>query len=224
MTTDSLHLYSYWRSSAAYRVRIALNLKGLPYETVPVHLVHEGGEQHAPSFSALNPQELVPIVVHGNRILRQSMAIIEYLDELWPTPPLMPSTAFERHRVRAMADLIACDIHPLNNLRVQQYLENNFSVTLAQRDDWTRHWIRNGFDALEKILADESATSRYCVSESPTLADCCLVPQVYNAIRFNLDLSSYPRIIRIHEACQALSAFASARPEQQPDAPQSVKA
>lgn len=219
MITDSIRLYSYWRSSAAYRVRIALNLKGLPYETVPVHLLRDGGEQHASSFSAINPQQLVPVMVHGHRALRQSVAIIEYLDEAWPTPPLMPTGALERHRVRAIAQLIACDIHPLNNLRVQQYLENEFSVPSAARDQWTRHWIRTGFEALEKILADRSSMDTYCEGETPTLADCCLVPQVYNAIRFDVDLSPYPSIVRVNAACQSLAAFAAARPEAQPDAP-----
>jgi maleylacetoacetate isomerase len=216
---DSLRLYSYWRSSAAYRVRIALNLKGLRYETAPIHLLRQGGEQHASPFSELNPQALVPVLRHGGRILSQSLAIIEYLDETWQTPALMPAIARDRHRVRAIAQLIACDVHPLNNLRVQRYLESHFSVPLSERDEWTRHWIGIGFDALEKMLADHPSTGTYCEGDVPTMADCCLVPQVYNAARFGFDLSRYPTIERINGACLALEAFEAARPENQPDAP-----
>ncbi|KFN42628.1 hypothetical protein N789_13385 [Arenimonas oryziterrae DSM 21050 = YC6267] len=214
-----LRLYSYWRSSAAYRVRIALNLKGLAYETVPVHLVRDGGEQHAATFSELNPQELVPVLVHGSRILKQSMAIIEYIDETWATAPaLMPVVARDRQRVRAIAQVIACDIHPLNNLRVQQYLESTFGATQEQRDEWTRHWLRNGLAALEHILGDNPSTGDYCDGEAPTLADCCLIPQVYNAKRFNIDMTPYPTVRHINETCLALEAFDKARPENQPDA------
>ena len=219
MNSGSIRLYSYWRSSAAYRVRIALNLKGLPYETVPVHLAREGGEQHKPPFSDLNPQELVPVLLHGSRILRQSMAIMEYLDETWPTPPLMPTTARDRQRVRAIAQMIACDIHPLNNLRVLQFFENTWNVPQAERDAWVRHWMQVGFEALEDTLADNPSTGTFCDGEMPTMADCCLVPQVYNAVRFGVDLAPYRTIRRINEACLALEAFEAARPENQPDAP-----
>ncbi len=219
MTAGPIKLYSYWRSSAAYRVRIALNLKGLAYETVPVHLLRDGGEQHSAEFDHLNPQQLVPVLVIGHRTLRQSMAIIEYLDENWPTPPLMPATARDRQRVRALAQLIACDIHPLNNLRVMQFLERNFNMPQAERDLWTRHWLEQGLHALEASLYDNPGTGTYCEGELPTLADCCLVPQVYNAQRFHVDLGPYPTVCRINEACLALDAFAAARPEQQPDAP-----
>lgn len=219
MNSGSIRLYSYWRSSAAYRVRIALNLKGMAYETVPVHLVRGGGEQHKAPFSDLNPQELVPVLLHGSRILRQSMAIMEYLDETWPTPPLMPATARDRQRVRAIAQMIACDVHPLNNLRVLQYFENTWNVPQPEREAWVRHWIEVGFEALEDTLADNPSTGTYCDGEMPTMADCCLVPQVYNAERFGVDLSRYPTIRRINEACLALEAFEAARPENQPDAP-----
>ena len=217
MTSGSIRLYSYWRSSAAYRVRIALNLKGMPYETLPVHLAR--GEQHQAPYSDLNPQELVPVLLHGSRILRQSMAIMEYLDETWPTPPLMPTTARDRQRVRALAQMIACDIHPLNNLRVLQFFENTWNVPQAERDAWVRHWMQVGFEALEDTLADNPSTGTFCDGEMPTMADCCLVPQVYNAVRFGVDLAPYRTIRRINEACLALEAFEAARPENQPDAP-----
>ncbi|KFN42361.1 hypothetical protein N790_11530 [Arenimonas malthae CC-JY-1] len=217
MNPGSIRLYSYWRSSAAYRVRIALNLKGMPYETLPVHLAR--GEQHKAPFSDLNPQELVPVLLHGSRILRQSMAIMEYLDETWPTPPLMPTTARDRQRVRALAQMIACDIHPLNNLRVLQFFENTWNVPQAERDAWVRHWMQVGFEALEDTLADNPSTGTFCDGEMPTMADCCLVPQVYNAVRFGVDLAPYRTIRRINDACLALEAFEAARPENQPDAP-----
>jgi len=219
MNSGSIRLYSYWRSSAAYRVRIALNLKGMPFETVPVHLVRDGGEQHKPPLSDLNPQELVPVLLHGNRILRQSMAIMEYLDETWPTPPLMPATARDRQRVRALADMIACDIHPLNNLRVLQFFESTWNVPLPEREAWVRHWIKVGFDALEDTLCDNPSTGAYCDGDVPTMADCCLVPQVFNAERFGVDMAPYRTIRRITAECLSLDAFDAARPEKQPDAP-----
>ena len=219
MIHGSIRLYSYWRSSAAYRVRIALNLKGLEYETVPVHLARDGGEQHRAEFDDLNPQHLVPVVLHGNRILRQSMAIMEYLDETFPSPPLMPATARDRQRVRMLAQSIACDIHPLNNLRVLQYFENTWKVPQPEREEWVRHWIRAGFDALEDTLADNPSTGTFCDGEQPTMADCCLVPQVFNAERFGVDMAPYATIRRIVQSCQALDEFQAARPENQPDAP-----
>ena len=216
-----IKLYSYWRSSACYRVRIALNLKGLPYETVPVHLLKDGGEQHKPGFHDVNPQELIPVLMHGGRLLRQSLAIMEYLDENFDTKrPLMPSVARDRQRCRAIAQMIACDIHPLNNLRVQQYLTNEFKATDQQRDAWTQRWITEGFDALETVLADSLATGAFCEGDSPTIADCCLVPQVYNAQRFKIDLKKYPNIRRINDECMKLSAFIDASPEKQPDCDQ----
>lgn len=220
MTTGALRLYGYWRSSAVYRVRIALNLKKLDYENFPVHLVRDGGEQHAAPYRDLNPQELVPVLLHGSRILRQSMAIIEYLDETFSTGvSLMPATARDRERVRAISQMIASEMHPLNNLRVQQYLENTLGVSEAKREEWTRHWIRTGFEALEHILGDNPSTGDYCDGEGPTMADCCLVPQVYVANRFGVDLAPYPTIRRINATCLALEAFEAARPENQPDAP-----
>lgn len=219
MAAGVIRLYSYWRSSAAYRVRIALNLKGMPFETIPVHLLRDGGEQHATAFSDLNPQELVPVLLHGNRILRQSMAIIEYLDETWPTPPLMPATARDRQRVRSIAQMIACDVHPLANLRVLQFFEGTWNVPQAERDSWVRHWIKLGLDAVEDTLCDNPSTGAFCDGEQPTMADCCLVPQVFNAERFGVDMAPYHTIRRVVQTCQALEAFKQALPENQPDAP-----
>ena len=218
--TEQLRLHSYWRSSAAYRVRIGLNLKGLRYQTVPVHLVRDGGEQHQADYAALNPQQLVPTLTHGVRVIRQSLAILEYLDEAWPSPRLLPMTARDRARVRSLAQLVAADIHPLNNLRVLRYFENTWSVPQAERDEWVRHWIVEGFSAMEALLADDAATGTYCHGQTPGLADCCLVPQVFNARRFGVDMAAFPTIARIEEACLELPAFADARPEKQPDAQQ----
>lgn len=219
--SDRLRLYSYWRSSAAYRVRIGLNIKGLPYEIVPVHLVRDGGEQHAEEYRATNPQSMVPVLQHGNRILRQSLAILEYLDEMWLQPALLPAVARDRQRVRALAQLVACDVHPLNNLRVMRYFENTWHVPQTERDEWTRHWMIDGFTALEAMLVDNPSTGPFCDGSTPTLADCCLIPQVYNARRFGVDLAPFPLIERIEQACLALPAFDAARPEAQPDAPTS---
>lgn len=217
---ERLELYSYWRSSAAYRVRIGLNLKGLAYETVPVHLVRDGGQQHAQDYRQINPQELVPVLRHGERVLRQSLAILEYLDETWPTPPLLPAGSRDRQRVRAIAQAVACDIHPLNNLRVLQYFDRTWNVPQPERDEWVRHWVLEGFAAIEAMLADHPATGAFCEGDTPSLADCCLVPQVYNARRFAVDMEPFPTIARIEAACLALPAFDAARPEAQPDAPQ----
>lgn len=217
--SEPLQLYSYWRSSAAYRVRIGLNLKGLAYDIVPVHLLHDGGQQHSPEYRGINPQQLVPVLGHGHRRLSQSLAILEYLDEMWPTPALLPSTARERQRVRALALLVACDIHPLNNLRVLQYLEHEWAVPQPERDEWVKHWIVRGFDAAEAMLAGHPSTGTYCEGDTPGLADCCLVPQVYNAKRFEVDLTPYPTLRRINDHCLSLPAFDLARPEKQGDAP-----
>ena len=217
--SERLTLYSYWRSSAAYRVRIGLALKGLRYDTLPVHLVRNGGEQHAPDYAAANPQKLVPMLVHGQRRMRQSLAILEYLDEVWPEPPLLPATARGRQRVRALSQVVACDIHPLNNLRVVRFLEHEWNVPQPERDVWMRHWMVEGLDAFEALLADHPSTAEFCEGHLPTLADCCLVPQLYNARRFGVDLEPYPTIRRIEAACLAHPAFDAARPENQPDAP-----
>lgn len=217
---DRLRLFSYWRSSAAYRVRIGLNLKGLGYEIVPVHLVRDGGEQHGVEFRKANPQGLVPVLQHGQRTLRQSLAILEYLDEVWPQPALLPATSRDRQRVRALAQLVACDIHPLNNLRVLQYFEGTWGVPQPERDAWVQHWMVEGLAAFEAMLDDHPSTGAFCDGHMPTIADCSLIPQLYNARRFGVDLTPYPTILRIEQACLALPAFDAARPERQPDAPQ----
>ncbi len=219
MPNDALRLYSYWRSSAAYRVRIALNLKRLAYEIVPVHLVRDGGEQHAADYRGLNPQGLVPTLQHRQRAVRQSMAIIEYLDETFPDVPLLPATARERAHVRGLAQVIACDIHPLGNLRVLQHLEREFNASAEQKDAWVRHWLALGLEAVEALLAASPSTGEFCEGETPGMADCLLVPQVYNARRFKLDLAPYPTVRRIDAHCRALEAFQRAAPEAQPDAP-----
>ena len=215
---SGLALHSYWRSSAAYRVRIALGLKELDWRTAGVHLVRDGGEQHSDTYRRLNPQGLVPTLETDAVVLTQSMAIIEYLEERFPEPPLLPADAAGRARVRALAQIVACDIHPLNNLRVLQWLRNHLGADKGQRNQWYRHWISEGFNALEALLRNSRATGRYCHGDTPSLADLCLIPQVYNAIRYECDLEAYPEIRRINTACLELDAFAKAVPEAQPDA------
>jgi maleylacetoacetate isomerase len=214
-----LTLYSYWRSSAAYRVRIGLQLKRLAHEIAPVHLLRDGGEQHAEAFQALNPQQLVPVLKHGQRVIRQSLAILEYLEETFPDQPIMPATARDRARVRALAQMIACDIHPLNNLRVLQFLELDWNVPQPEREAWARRWLLAGFAALEELLADNPSTGEFCEGDLPSVADCCLIPQVYNARRFGVDMQRFPTIERIEQHCLTLPEFDAARPENQPDAP-----
>jgi maleylacetoacetate isomerase len=211
-----LELYSYFRSSAAYRCRIALNLKGLAYETVAVHLVKDGGQHHAPAYRALNPQGLVPALRHDERVITQSLAIMEYLDEVHPEPPLLPGDAGSRARIRAFALAIACDIHPINNLRVLNYLRGPLGQQQPAVDRWYRHWVETGLAACEALLPDRE--SRFCFGDRPTLADACLVPQLYNARRFNCDLGAIPRLLAVDAAARALPAFAKAAPEAQPDA------
>ena len=213
-----MRLYDYFRSSAAYRVRIALNLKGVtPDERTFVHL--RMGNQRAQDYLALNPQGLVPaLALDDGRVLTQSLAIVEYLEETYPEPPLLPAEAAARARVRAIALQIACDIHPLNNLRVLNYLLGTLGVAKEQKDGWYRYWVDVGFEALEKMLSHDADTGRFCHGERPTLADVCLVPQIANARRFNIDMSPYPTLARIESACNAIEAFAAAAPARQPDA------
>jgi maleylacetoacetate isomerase len=211
-----MKLYNYFRSSAAYRVRIALNLKGLPYDYVAVHLTK--GEQRAGAYLAVNAQALVPTLVDEGATLTQSLAIIEYLDERHPQPPLLPAAPAERARVRAIALAIACEIHPLNNLRVLQYLTRVLNVGEDAKNAWYRHWIDLGLAALEAQLATDPATGTYCRGDAPTLADICLVPQLANARRLPIPLEPYPTLLRIDGNCRQLDAFASAAPERQPDA------
>ena len=211
-----MKLYNYFRSSAAYRVRIAVNLKGLEPENVFVHLVKN--EQRAPDYLKVNPLGLVPALVDGDETITQSLAIIEYLDEKYPSPPLLPSTPEDRARVRSIALLIACDIHPIDNLRVLRYLVGVLKVSEEQKNQWYAHWVDEGLKALEARLATDLKTGRFCHGETPTLADVCLVPQLANARRANIDLSAYPTLLRIDAACNALKPFADAAPAKQPDA------
>lgn len=214
----SLQLYGYWRSSAAYRVRIALNYKRLDWQSIPKHLTRDGGEHLAPDYLARNPQGLVPALADGEFVLAQSLAIIEYLDETRPVPPLLPADPQSRATVRAMALAIACDVHPLNNLRVTQYLRRELGADEEAVTRWIRHWIGQGFTALEAWIVRHSVDGRHCYGTAVTMADVCLVPQVYNARRFALDLAPWPRLAVVAAALDALPAFAAARPEQQPDA------
>jgi len=213
-----LTLHSYFRSSASYRVRIALNLKGLPYTYAPVHLLKDGGQQHTADYQRVNPAELVPTLVDDGHALGQSLAIMEYLEETRPEPPLMPRDALGRARVRALAQSIACEIHPLNNLRVLQYLDNDLKVDEATKATWYRHWITLGFTAIEAMLARHPDTGRFCHGDTPGLADCCLIPQIANSRRFDTPLDAFPTIRRIEQACLLLDAFAKAAPQLQPDA------
>jgi len=213
-----MKLYSYFRSSASYRVRIALNLKGLPYEYAAVHLLRDGGEQLTPEYRKIGPDGIVPSLVDGDVVLQQSLAIIEYLEETHPNPPLLPSLPADRAYVRAMALQIACEIHPLDNLRVLKYLKHELGVTDAAKDAWYKHWIDNGFSVLEARLASDARTGKFVFGDTPTMADLALVPQVFNALRFNVDMQPYPTIQRLYDEAMRHDAFVRAAPEQQPDA------
>jgi maleylacetoacetate isomerase len=208
-------LYSYFRSSAAFRVRIALNLKGIAYETASIHLVKDGGHNKRPEFRAVNPQMRVPVLVApGGEHLLQSLAIIEYLDETQPEPPLLPKDPIGRAKARALADLIACDIHPLNNTSPLRYLKHELHQEQSTIDAWYHHWVITGFEALEALLE----SGPYACGKAVTIADLCLVPQVYNARRLKVPLEKFPKIVAVDAACMALPAFDRARPENQPDA------
>ena len=210
-----MKLYTYFRSSAAYRVRIALNLKGLAYDMLPIHLSRDGGQHRKPEYRALNPHMRVPaLALHNGDVLTQSLAIVEYLEETHPEPPLLPRDPVARAKVRAVAQMIACDIHPLNNLVTLQYLKNTLKEEQADIDTWYRHWVTEGFKAIEAMIAP----GPYAFGAQPTLADCCLVPQVFNARRFNTPLEAFPKIVAVDAACLKLPAFDRARPENQPDA------
>jgi maleylacetoacetate isomerase len=216
-----MKLYGFWRSLATYRVKVALALKGMKVEEVSIDLLK--GMQHQPDYKAVNPQATVPSLIpdDGGAPLFQSMAIMEYVDETWPEPALLPTVARDRQRARAIAQMIACDIHPLNNLRVMQYLEREFNAPKLERESWTKHWIEEGFKAIEALLDDSLAMGLYCEGDEPSLADVYLIPQVYNARRAAVDLTPFPIIRRIDENCLKLAAFERARPENQPDAPKS---
>ncbi|MCU6501697.1 maleylacetoacetate isomerase [Rugamonas sp. A1-17] len=216
-SATQLVLHNYFRSSSAYRVRIALGLKGLPYEYLSVHLNRNGGEQYQPAFRARNPHQLVPVLSDGVLDISQSLAIIEYLDEAYPASPLLPSTPGERARVRQLALSMACDIHPLNNLRVLKYLTGPMGLDDAAKEAWIGHWHGIGLAALEADLVRDELRGRYCVGDTPTMADCCLVPQLFAARRFSLDLAPFPTLLAIDAACQQLLAFQLAHPGRQPD-------
>lgn len=210
-----MKLYSYFRSSAAYRVRIALALKGLAFDIVPVHLVNNGGEQKSPDYTAINPQQLLPsFETDEGEIITQSLAILEFLEENYPQVSLLPMDKIARAKVRALCQIIACDIHPIDNLRVLKYLKNTLEVTEEQKNAWYQHWVYEGFNTIEKLLPDNP---KFCFGDSPTLADCCLIPQVYNAIRFECDMTNYPKIWQIYQHCNTLPSFIEASPEQQVD-------
>jgi maleylacetoacetate isomerase len=209
-----MELFNYFRSSASYRVRIALALKGLAYDYKSVHL--QKNEQTAESYSSVSASRLVPLLKDGDAFVHQSLAIIEYLDETYPLPPLLPKDPLARARARALALDIACEIHPLNNLRVLRYLVNSLGVDEDAKNRWYKHWVETGLEAVERQLA--AASTRYCVSDTPGLADCVLVPQIFNAQRFECRLDHVPNVMRVFEACMKLDAFEATRPEKCPDA------
>lgn len=211
-------LHNYFRSSSSYRVRIALNLKGLPYEYVPVHLNRDGGEQFRPDFKALNPQGLVPVLSEDGINLGQSLAILEYLEEKYPDPALLPKALADRARVRQLALAIACEIHPLANLRVLKFITGGLSLNEDAKMHWIKHWTELGLSALEQDLSRSGTHGRFCFGDTPTMADCCLVPQLFNAQRFGIDLAPYPTLVKINEECLKLPQFESAHPSRQPDA------
>lgn len=209
-----LKLYDYYRSSASFRVRIALNLKQLDYRIIPIHLINDGGEQHSEKYQAVNPQQLVPSLGLDDRTITQSLAIIEYLEETYPKPALLPTSAYERALARSYAYVIACDIHPLNNLRVLNYLSHELSINKYDRDAWYQHWIKLGLDALEKLIVKDNLSGDFCIGFVPSIADVCLIPQLYNARRFNCDIKSYHNLLRIEENCMKLAAFEFAYPKE----------
>jgi maleylpyruvate isomerase len=213
-----MKLYTFFRSSASYRVRIVLNLKGLQYEQAPIHLRRGGGEHLSTAYKAINPQALVPALDDGGKILTQSLAIIEYLEEKYPQPPLLPRDPADKAVVRSMALIIACEVHPIQNLRVLQYVKREYNQSDDQVNRWAQHWINLGLAALEQMIVAQPRRGKFCFGDKPTLADICLVPQLGNARRYGCDLSPYPAIIEIEKSCMALPAFADAAPEKQPDA------
>ena len=212
-----MKLYTFFRSSASYRVRIVLNLKGLSYEQAPIHLRRGGGEQFTAAYKAVNPQALVPTLEDGGRVLTQSLAIVEYLDEKYPQPPLLPSDPADRALVRSMALVIACEVHPIQNLRVLNHVKKEYNQTDDQVNRWAQHWIDLGLSALEQLIVAQPKRGKFCFGDTPTLADICLVPQLGNARRYGCDLTRYPTLQQIEKTCMALPAFSNAAPEKQPD-------
>ena len=213
-----MKLYTFFRSSASYRVRIALNLKGLSYEQAPIHLRRGGGEQLTAAYRAINPQALVPALEDNGRILTQSLAIIEYLEDKHPNPPLLPKEPADKALVRSMALVIACEVHPIQNLRVLNYVKATYNQTDEKVNQWAQHWIDLGLAALQEMIVAQPKRGKLCFSDTPTLADVCLIPQLANARRYRCDLTKYPTILEIEKSCNALPAFANAAPEKQPDA------
>jgi maleylacetoacetate isomerase len=215
---DEFTLYGYFRSSAAFRARIALNLKGIRPQLRFIHLLKDGGQQHTPEYKALNPLELIPALVHDGHLITQSLAIMEYLDEIVPEPPILPRDALGRARVREIACVIACDIHPVNNLRLGQYLKRELGASDEQQVNWQRHWITIGFEALEKMLSTSPGAGAFCHGDTPTIADICLIPQMFNARRVKLEIERYPTLARIEETALKHPAFDAAHPKHQSDA------
>ena len=213
-----IKLYGYWRSTAAYRVRIGLNLKQISYSQESVHLVKGGGEHHLPEYQRINPQELVPTLVDDGVVIGQSLAILEYLEEKYPNVALLPHDLKARALARQLAQIIACDVHPLNNLRVLQYIENELDVSDDKKTIWYHHWIRNGFQAYEKLLHQHKLSGTFSLGEELSIADACLIPQIYNANRFEFPMGEFPRLRQINENCLNLERFKNAVPENQPDA------
>ncbi len=205
-------LYDYFRSSASFRVRIALNLKSVKHELKEVHLVHDGGQQHSDAYKALNSQELVPTLVDGDMTLTQSMAILEYIEEQYPKPSLLPGDLVQKSKIRSMAQLIACDVHPLNNLRILKYLKLKLKVEDEDKSRWYQHWVTLGFTSVEAMLGEVSRQSRYCFGDQVSMADLCLIPQVYNAYRFKCNMDVFPKIAEIYQNCMKHEAFVKAAP------------
>jgi len=213
-----MKLYTFFRSSASYRVRIALHLKNIPYDQAPIHLRRGGGEQLSAAYKAINPQGLVPALEDNGKILTQSLAIIEYLEEKYPKPPIFPADPADKALVRSMAMVIACEVHPIQNLRVLNYVKATYNQTDAQVNQWAQHWIDLGLAALEQMILAQPKRGKFCFGDAPTLADICLVPQLGNARRYGCDLAKHPTIVEIEKSCMALPAFADAAPEKHPDA------
>lgn len=212
-----MRLFNYFRSSSSYRVRIACNLKRLQYEYIPIHLNRNGGEQFSSEFTDLNPQQLIPVLQDGAFHVAQSLAILEYLEERYPEPALLPRKETDRARVRQTAQYIACEIHPLNNLRVLKFLTGKLQLSEEQKQTWISHWLEAGLTALETHLHDASSRKTFCFGDTPTFADCCLVPQLFNARRFGIDVEQFPTLREIEKQCEKLDAFRMAHPTRQPD-------
>jgi len=213
-----IRLYGYWRSTAAYRVRLALNIKQVSYSQQSVNLVKDGGEQYKPEYQLINPQGLVPTLVDEGIAIGQSLAILEYLEEKYPQRPLLPVTPAERAMARQLCQIIACDLHPLNNLRILKYLSNELNISDDDKSKWYHHWLAQGFEAFDKLLSKNDLSGPYCLGGELSMADVCLIPQLYNADRFDFSMNAYPRLQEINQNCLKLTRFQDAIPENQPDA------